>query len=441
MPIYYTELSELYFKQGMYSEADEAINKGIRFCEQEQLEQKKQKLIFFKENHVRNTEPIMKKEDNLPIEKIKQITRHTSAKMKLDKREKDIKFLTALQEAISRENMSVDDLYRNTSAVIKNSYNIDEIIILRRKNSKREFMLDEHCIKLTDEKFDRIFDFFRTYRQAFLSNRTDKNFNQFLPVMNVLNEPIMTIIGIPMMEELGAETIFLGYVRVKRRTVGSRVLLNGDDLMILRFAFIQFCGTIRRIDNRIVIEQMNRKLERSAVTDHLTGITNRSGFSRQIEIICSQENIRNNVLLYIDLDNFKYYNDTFGHEIGDLVLVTFARLVKRMSQGNGLAVRYGGDEFIVLLYNKTSQDGINFAKQIYEEISDGFVEKIRAKLKKNISIPDEKKISCSIGIASFMGGSRDEFELALNRADHMLYYVKRHGKSQYKLFDQNESNN
>ena len=40
-----------------------------------------------------------------------------------------------------------------------------------------------------------------------------------------------------------------------------------------------------------------------------------------------------------------------------------------------------------------------------------------------------------------MGGSRDEFELALNRADHMLYYVKRHGKSQYKLFDQNESNN
>jgi len=194
---------------------------------------------------------------------------------------------------------------------------------------------------------------------------------------------------------------------------------------------------MRRIDNRLMIERMNQKLEQSAITDHLTGITNRSGFSRQAEIICAQGNIRNNVLLYIDLDNFKYYNDTFGHEIGDLVLVTFAKLVKRMSQGSGLAVRYGGDEFIVLLYNKTAQDGVDFAARIYKEISDGFVEKIRAKLKKDICIPEEKKISCSIGIAPFMGGSKEEFELALNRADQMLYYVKRHGKSQYKLFDKN----
>ena len=435
MPIYYMELSELYFKQGMYDEAQKAINEGINFCEQEQLERKKQKLVFFRENHVRSTEPIMKKDDDLPMDKIKQITRHAAAEMKLDKREKDIKFLTSFQEAVSIENLSVKELYRNTSAVIKNSCSIDEIIILRRKNSRRESMLDNDSIELSDEKFDMICDFFHTYKQAFLSNRTDKNFNQFLPVMNFLNEPIMTMIGIPIIEESGIETVFLGYVRVKKRTISSRVLLNGDDLMILKFAFSQFCETIRRIDNRLMIERMNRKLEQSAVTDHLTGIANRNGFSRHAEIICSQSTIRNNVLLYIDLDNFKYYNDTFGHEIGDLVLVLFARLIKRMSQGNGLAVRYGGDEFIVLLYNKTSQDGVDFAKQIYKEISDGFVEKIRTKLKQDIYIPDEKKISCSIGIASFMGGSRDEFELALNRADRMLYYVKRHGKSQYKLFE------
>ena len=75
------------------------------------------------------------------------------------------------------------------------------------------------------------------------------------------------------------------------------------------------------------------------------------------------------------------------------------------------------------------------------EISDGFVEKISSKLKKSIYIPDEKKISCSIGIAQFMGGSKEEFETALNRADQMLYYVKRHGKSQYKLFEENEEDN
>ena len=435
MPIYYTELSALYLKQGMYIEAEQAINTGIHFCEQEKLERKKERLVYFKKHHKHNPEPIMKQEDHLPLDKIKQITRHAAAEMKLDQREKDIKFLTSLQEAISRENMTVEDLYCNTAAVIKNSYNIDEIIILRRVNNKREWMLDNENLTLSDEEFDHIFDFFRTYKQAFLSNRTDKNFTQFTPVMRFLkDEPIMTIIGVPMMEEAGTETVFLGYVKIKRRTVGTRVLLNGDDLMILKFAFFQFCEMIRRIDNRLMIERMNRRLEQSAVTDHLTGITNRSGFSQQTDIICSQGNNKNNVLLYIDLDNFKYYNDTFGHEVGDLVLVTFAHLIQRMSKENGLAVRYGGDEFIVLLYDKKAEDGVHFAQRIYQEISDGFVDKIKEKLKMDIYIPDEKKISCSIGIAPFPGGSREEFELALNRADQMLYYVKKHGKSQYKLF-------
>ena len=74
-----------------------------------------------------------------------------------------------------------------------------------------------------------------------------------------------------MMEESGTETVLLAYVRVKRRTINSRVLLNGDDLMILKFAFSQFCEMMRRIDNRLMIERMNQKLEQSAITDHLTG--------------------------------------------------------------------------------------------------------------------------------------------------------------------------
>lgn len=313
---------------------------------------------------------------------------------------------------------------------------MDELIILRRRNNKREMMM-EHDIKISNEDFDQIFDFFHSYRQAFLINRTDKNFTRFLPVMKFFNDrPIMTMIGIPIIEESGTETVFLGYVRVRRRSVGSRVLLNSDDLMILKFASSQFCEMMRRLDSRATIERMNRKLEQSAITDNLTGITNRTGFSRQAEVICSPENVRENVLLYVDLDNFKYYNDTFGHEIGDLVLVNFAKLFKRMTQNNGLAVRYGGDEFIILLYNKGKQDGVDFAKRVYEEIKDGFIDKIRAKLRTDIEIPESKKISCSIGIASFMGGSRDELALALNRADKMLYDVKRNGKSRYRLYDE-----
>ena len=102
-----------------------------------------------------------------------------------------------------------------------------------------------------------------------------------------------------------------------------------------------------------------------------------------------------------------------------------------------LSVRYGGDEFIILLYNQTQRDAARFAERIYEEVKDGFVPKIRVKLGKEIDIPDNKKISCSIGIAEFHGGSKEELELALNHADQMLYDVKRNGKSHYRMYNGN----
>ncbi len=435
VPIACTELAALYLKHGMDDEAHSVISCGLDFCEKEGLVKKKKRLLYFLVHGERQTEPLLKKDDPLPIDSIVQLARHAGTQIKLARRENAIKFLTVLQEAISRDTMTINDLYKNTSAAIKNSYDIDEIVILHRKDGKRVLLSDDEEFSLSDEGFDSVFDFFRTYKQAFLSNRSDKNFNQFLPIVSAFqNKPIMTMIGIPLLEASGSETIFLGYVRVKRRSIGSRVMLNGDDLMILKFAFSQFCEMMKRIDSRMVIERMNRQLEQSAITDHLTGITNRSGFSKQAEIICSSDSSRNIVLLYLDLDNFKYYNDTFGHDVGDLVLVTFAELFKRMTRGNGLAVRYGGDEFIIMLYDKTEQDGALFAQQLYREISSGFVDEISAKLGRQITIPDEKKISCSIGIAGFKSGSKEEFELALNHADEMLYDVKRNGKSHYKVY-------
>lgn len=439
VPISCTELASLCLRHGMKEQADEVVAFGIEFCKKEGLKAKEQRLRYFIEHGERQTEPLFKKDDPLPTERMVQLARHAGTQIKLERREKAIKFLTVLQEAISRENMNIRDLYSNTSAAIKNSYDLDEIIILRRKDGKRELMRESDGVALSDEQFDSIFDFFRVYKQAFLSNRSDKNFNQFLPIVSVFHKkPIMTMIGIPLLEASGTETVFLGYVRVKRRSIGSRILLNGDDLMILKFAFSQFCEMMKRIDSRMVIERMNRQLEQSAITDHLTGITNRNGFSRQAEVICSPGNDRDIVLLYLDLDNFKYYNDTFGHDVGDLVLVNFAELFKRMTKGNGLAVRYGGDEFIILLYDKTEHDGELFAEQIYREISSGFVDEVSAKLNREISIPDEKKISCSIGIAAFKGGSKYELESALNHADEMLYDVKRNGKSYYKLYRREE---
>lgn len=440
LPILALEHAVLYQKTDHPELAEKVLDDAIDYCEKEGMHRKKKKLLFFKEHGVRDTEPLLKETAELPIAHMLQTARQAGTQNKLNKRENDIKFLTVLQEAISRENLMTSDLFQNTSAVLKNSYNLDDILILRRKDGRRTVMHEGDANFIGNDTIDEIFDFFKSYKQAFITNRTDKNFVKFLPVMKPFDERhIMTLIGIPIMEHSGTETVFLAYIKIKQRSVGSRSLLGRNDLMILKFAFSQFCEMMRRIDNRIMIERMNQKLEQSAITDHLTGITNRNGFSRQADLIVAQDSRRINVILYLDLDNFKYYNDTFGHEIGDLVLVCFADMFKRMTKDCGLAVRYGGDEFIILLYDKTEEDAAEFAEHIYEEIKDGLRDEIRQKLGEPIEIPEEKKISCSIGISSFHGGSKEEMNIALNQADQMLYYVKRNGKSRYKLFHDGES--
>ena len=440
VPILALEQARLYNNQGMASKADEVIKEAIDFCENEGLHRKKRRLQMYLESGVRPTKPLLSETAELPLTHIMQVAKQFGTQNKLIKKQNDIQFLTVLQEVISRENMTTDDLFQNTSAVLKNSYNLDDIVILRRREGRRFVMHDGESVLSAPEDIDAVFDFFVDYKQAFLTNRIDKNFVQFMPIMKYFDErQIMTMIGIPILEHSGVETVFLACVRIKRRSVGSRVLLGGDDLSILKFAFSQYCEMMRRIDNRLMIERMNHQLEQSAITDHLTGITNRSGFSKQVERICAQSSQQNNVILYLDLDNFKFYNDTFGHEIGDLVLVCFAEMFKRMTMDNGLPVRYGGDEFIILLYDQTEQDGALLAEKIYDEIKDGFRKEISIKLGEPVEIPEDKLISCSIGIAAFHGGSKEAFETALNHADQMLYYVKRHGKSRYRLYSGNEA--
>ena len=91
---------------------------------------------------------------------------------------------------------------------------------------------------------------------------------------------------------------------------------------------------------------MNRKLQEAAVTDMLTGIYNRAGMYEEIRqmIECYRvsEKTHHVGLMFIDLDNFKHYNDTFGHDVGDLILKEMAKIFRKAVKGRGFVARYGG---------------------------------------------------------------------------------------------------
>ena len=118
-----------------------------------------------------------------------------------------------------------------------------------------------------------------------------------------------------------------------------------------------------------------------------------------------------------------------------MVLVCFARVLQKVADKKAIPVRYGGDEFILLLPDKRVEEGVKVAEKIYKEIADGFCEEIEEMVGHEVVIPSEKRLSCSIGIAASAAGSFDGLTEALTHADQMLYHVKKHGKGRLMVYD------
>ena len=139
-------------------------------------------------------------------------------------------------------------------------------------------------------------------------------------------------------------------------------------------------------------------------------------------------------LMFIDLDNFKHYNDTFGHDVGDLILKEMAKIFRKAVKGRGFVARYGGDEFIMILNTDAREILEQIAKGIYEKINStqGFQRQIENYLGHAITTTEKSRITCSIGIAS-AGDVRKEEDIneLIRSADEILYKVKTGEKGHY----------
>ena len=168
-------------------------------------------------------------------------------------------------------------------------------------------------------------------------------------------------------------------------------------------------------------------LERLSTYDPLTRIMNRRSFDNRAQELLSSINNGNYTFMFVDIDYFKQVNDRFGHEAGDRILVEFAITLSHVFGNDGFAARYGGDEFVVLVKNK-SKDEIN-----------AMIEKARAMLGAIIiddpQTPDAERfhVHFSAGIASFPKDAGD-FEALLRRADDALYKVKEAGRNGYRWY-------
>lgn len=175
-----------------------------------------------------------------------------------------------------------------------------------------------------------------------------------------------------------------------------------------------------------VMGELKRELEevrREAMTDGLTGLTNRKSFDEKIEqaVEACEQNEQTFTLLLLDIDHFKAFNDNYGHQVGDQVLRLVAKTLTDGVKGRDTAARYGGEEFAIILPETAIEGGRMVAENLRKAIA--------AKEVVNRTTGEHLgRITISIGVAQFYAG--EPIADLIDRADAALYTAKHNGRNQ-----------
>ena len=170
------------------------------------------------------------------------------------------------------------------------------------------------------------------------------------------------------------------------------------------------------------LEKLNTKLQEMSVQDGLTGINNFRYFSEMLEIEFKKACRYNLPLacIILDIDDFKFINDRFGHAAGDLALIKTARLLKSSVRETDIVTRYGGDEFTIILPNTGLPNALAVGTKILEAFR-------KYELKRDeVSLG---KISLSIGISALPDEHIDSAQALVEAADKAMYRAKAGGKN------------
>ena len=171
------------------------------------------------------------------------------------------------------------------------------------------------------------------------------------------------------------------------------------------------------ISNAVLYEQ-TKKL---AVTDGLTGISNRPNMEQSLLSEFERSKRYNSPLsvVLLDVDHFKDVNDSYGHQKGDEILVTFASVLKKFCRANDTAARYGGEEFLMILPQSNAQGAFKIAERVREEI-----------MKMSFVGNDSKfSVTTSCGVAELNRDYMKNTDQLINVADNAMYEAKNSGRN------------
>lgn len=415
-------------------EAQAIIEEAKRYCKENNFKQRYELLCNRSQEATRVKQKLGLK--TVAAEEILEKAERFGLERDYRSQKADLNFLGIWQKMLNGKSKDIEQVLDNAFVTLMNQYNLDDFVFIRMENEQPVVKYKHSTAAFSQETLSYITDYFNENRRAFKTSRLDKGYTRYQRFINTCFgfNGICTFIAVPIFINEELNSIFLASVQMKMEWdyKSKRYIFDNDDVAVFVMFYHHILDYLERMEAQTTIAKANERLRVMAVKDQLTGLYNRQGlneiFRREFDQIA---------IVYADLDNFKYYNDTFGHEIGDQVLVQFAELLKQAASQKADAVRYGGDEFLLILYTNDRKLVENAVLNIYRKL-EHFTEleaEISQRLGYPVDIPEEKKLSCSIGIAmGTIEEARDremQIEEILSKADTMMYRIKHTTKHAY----------
>jgi diguanylate cyclase (GGDEF)-like protein len=228
-------------------------------------------------------------------------------------------------------------------------------------------------------------------------------------------ENIRAIICVP----LKVKDSNIGCLTVYKRNPGA---FTGNDLLSLDIIAAQAAAAIEK-------SQIISELQKQACYDHLTGTYNKNAILKhgEAQLDLSRRHKQSTSLIFLDIDHFKAFNDTYGHLLGDKLLGDFAKVLKKCCRKSDMLGRFGGEEFLIIASQTPKEDAYALGIKLKGAVN---------KYKFLGSGSSRVRVTFSAGIASFPEDGSDINEL-LKKADQAMYKGKSEGRDMITLFQDN----
>ncbi|MFH1665889.1 MAG: GGDEF domain-containing protein [Candidatus Omnitrophota bacterium] len=241
-------------------------------------------------------------------------------------------------------------------------------------------------------------------------------------------------------QEIGTLLVYDINKEYKRGLEEYRHMLNITRIFFAVVLFLVLSVLLYR-EYSTKIEHEKRIAEYKAVHDGLTGLYTQKYFKESLkkEVDRSSRYKRPLSLIMCDIDNFKRFNDTYGHLAGDLAIKTVARIISDNVRSSDIVARYGGEEFAVLLI-ETGPEQVKTVARRLQKLTDEALDiagRIKSTVEQTpISVDDSMvNVTMSMGLASYDGKDNYKPEYLISSADHALYESKNKGRNRITVFD------